>query len=48
MKTRIRVNNERNSVQLDIIYNGELTSHYFDSVEDAKEYQKFRINLEKK
>ena len=40
-------NKDKNSYRVDIIINGKLTSHYFKTEKEAKEFQKFRINLNK-
>ena len=45
MKTRIMTNKDRNSYRVDIIDKGGLTSHYFNTEKEAKEFQSKRIKF---
>ncbi len=44
ISSRIMTNNDRSSYRVDIIDKGELTSHYFTTEKEAKEFQLKRIN----
>mgnify|MGYP003650713856 CR=1 FL=1 len=47
MKTRIMTNKDRSSYRVDIMDEGDLTSHYFITEKEAKEFQSFTINVDK-
>ena len=48
MKTRTLTNKNRDSYRVDVIdKTGELTSQYFSTKKEAKEYVKWRHKLEK-
>jgi hypothetical protein len=46
MKTRLMTNEQKNSFRLDVIDNQTLESYYFKTEKEAKDFQKFTIELE--
>ncbi len=46
MKTRLMTNKQNDSFRLDVITNNMLESYYFKTEKEAKDFQKFTIELE--